>query len=54
MRKMGIGSDQWQVMLGARRGPDEVIDPREDPPEEVPVPGFRPAGEQLPSMMVHD
>jgi hypothetical protein len=52
MRKMGNGSDQWQVMLRARRGPDEVIDPREDPPEEVPEPGFRPAGEQLPSMMV--
>ena len=45
MRKMGPCSDQWQQVLRLRAGPDPVIDPRVEEPEEEPVPGYRPPGE---------
>ena len=48
------GGRQWQQgqhVLRSRAGPNPVIDPRQDPPEDVPVLGFRPAGEYLPSTM---
>ena len=51
MRKMGQGSEQWQQVLRLHVGPDPVIDPREDEPEEEPVPRFQPAREWLPSLV---
>ena len=51
MRKMGSCSDRWQQVLRLRAGPDPVIDPREEEPEEEPVPGYRPPGEWLPSLV---
>ena len=48
---MGPCSDQWQQVLRLRAGPDPVIDPREEEPEEEPVSGYRPPGEWLPSLV---
>ena len=51
MQKMGPDSEQWQQVLRLCAGPDPTIDPREDEPEEEPVPSFRRAGEWLPSLV---